>query len=897
MTRCLELQGAARGALIEELCGADPELRAEVQSLLSGAGQLPEFLAAPAALPTDPGFAGGEDWSGLRIGDFQLEQVLGRGGMGTVYQAWQGHPGRPAAVKILQAGLSPAADMQRFQFEAQVLGRLRHPAIAQLYASGTAVHPASQGMARPYLAMELVRGARSITRFAREQQLDLQARLQLFLQVAAGVQHAHAHGVLHRDLKPSNLLVDDSGSARVIDFGIARSLGDVDRTLMGEGALLGTFQYMSPQQCGGPGDVVDLQSDVYSLGLVLYELATGRRPYEVGGTTLYDAIRTIQEQAPPRPSSLAPEVRGDLEVVILKALEKHPQDRYGSVLAFAEDLQRVLAREPILARPASLLRRAVLFSQRNPLAAAASLVAVLILLVGSAAAAVLAVQESRARRGAERQARVNAEVNDFLNRDLLGAIDPYRSANPDLRVRDALDAAAGSIDRRFSESPLIEAGVRSSIGRAYQSLGLLEQAAPHLERALTLLSSELGESHAETLEAAVSLALCRLGQDEFATAEREARRVLALLPADSSLLRAHVQVILGSVAEGRGRYPAAQAAFQSALEWIEEARGDHELERLTLLSRLAHCHRMQGEPDQARQLEQLAYERSCALFGQEHPRSVASLEQLALLLQDQGRLSEALGSLEQCVEVSRRTLGAGHDSTLRMRRNLAQVLLQLGHVERAMAEIESTHDELVELLGEQHQLTLSAAVVLGQVYTRLGRFEDSEGILAEAVDGLSECLGATHPDTVEATVYLARSAAARGARSEAIDLLAAVDAGCVDAPPSERTLAALNELGQLLMEEGRASEAAPVLRRAADGMQALLGVHPGTALTLLNLGRCLVVLGRDAEALQAFESALQIGVAVWGEQHGFPRQVRAALADLLARQERSAEPGSPRAGG
>ena len=347
----LQLAGEERERFLARECAGDTELRREVDSLLAGEARAADFLDPDSSPVVAPRPLAGEDdpWIERCVGGFVLKRLLGSGGMGRVYEAWQESPGRAVAVKVMRQRLAGAADVRRFEHEAAILGRLRHPCIAHLYDSGLVRDPGIADEPVPYFAMEIVPDARTITEHARAEGLGLEAVLRLFVEICDGVHHAHQRGVLHRDLKPSNLIVDADGRPRVIDFGIARSLdvaaSEATALATQPGVLLGTLQYMSPQQCGPAAEEVDVRSDVYSLGLVLYELVTGARPYDVTDTTIYEAVRVIREQPPRKPSRVDPACRGDLEVVILKALEKSPDARYPSVSEFAEDVRRVLGSE------------------------------------------------------------------------------------------------------------------------------------------------------------------------------------------------------------------------------------------------------------------------------------------------------------------------------------------------------------------------------------------------------------------------------------------------------------------------------------------------------------------------------------------------------------------------
>ncbi len=313
----------------------------------------------------------GDPMIGTTVGRFRIDAVLASGGMGTVYLAEQERPKRTVALKVLREGLASPSMLRRFDHESQILARLRHPGIAQVYEAGT--HKAV-GRSVPFFAMELIPDAQPITNYTHERATDTRERLRLFQQVCDAVQHGHQKGVIHRDLKPSNILVDASGRVKIIDFGVARCTdSDVAVTTMHTdvGQLIGTLQYMSPEQCEADPLGIDTRSDVYSLGVVLYELLTGRLPYDVTHRAMHSAARVICEQSPDRPSTVDRDVKGDLETIVLKALEKDRDARYQSAGALGRDVERYLHHEPIEAAPPTLWTRYLRWVARHPVASSA----------------------------------------------------------------------------------------------------------------------------------------------------------------------------------------------------------------------------------------------------------------------------------------------------------------------------------------------------------------------------------------------------------------------------------------------------------------------------------------------------------------------------------------------
>ena len=364
-----------RAAFVAELCGHDGQLRAEVESLLASADSLPADFMRPPEFDSEQRASFGAEPDALlgrSVAGYHVERIIGTGGMGTVYEAVQDEPRRSVALKVMSRHVASHAALRRFRFEAEVLGRLRHPNIAQVYQAG--MHGTGNARA-PFFAMEFVPGARPITRFATDERLTTRARLRLFAKVCEAVQHGHQNGIIHRDLKPANILVDTAGEPKVIDFGVARSTdSDVAVTTMRTdvGQLIGTLQYMSPEQCDADPHDLDTRSDVYSLGAVLFELLTGERPYEATGTTIVQAAQIIKTQ-PPRPlSAVDPKLRGDIETIVAKALEKDRERRYQTASNLAQDVRRYLAGEPVEARPNTVWTRVLRWVTRHPALSTAS---------------------------------------------------------------------------------------------------------------------------------------------------------------------------------------------------------------------------------------------------------------------------------------------------------------------------------------------------------------------------------------------------------------------------------------------------------------------------------------------------------------------------------------------
>lgn len=833
------LGAAERTAYLDQACAGDKELRAEVEDLLAHDEKtMPILPVVPAAVMLDSDLPrpahGGPDVSShdarllpSRIGRFRVLRKIGEGGMGVVYEAEQDNPRRTVALKVIRPGVASHQVLQRFGIEAQILGRLQHPGIAQIHEAGTAAIETTAGLTveQPYFAMEYVHG-RPLDQAVLEPGIDTRARLEVFVKICDAVQHAHQKGVIHRDLKPGNILLDESGQPKILDFGVARLTdSDLQVTTLHTnlGQLIGTIPYMSPEQIAGDPHELDTRSDVYALGVLCYQLLTGRLPHDLRGKTVPDAARTVAEGIPARLSSINSRLRGDLETIVGKAMEKDKERRYQSASDLAEDIRRYLSDQPITARPPTTIYHLWKFAQRNkPLVVgvAATFVALVIGIVGTTSQAVRATrardraleaerlaeqrrQDAEAERAeAERQTGIARAVNDFLNDDLLAAADPRQESNRSVSVREILDRAAVSVERRFQDQPLVEAAVRMTLGDAYNGLGEYDLGAVHLEKALTLRRAALGEDHPETLmtmtrvgrlyvnqaryneaEAILTKAVERgkrvFGEDDGRTLSamnnlswlcgRQGRRAqqesLALRVLEISQRRGAVQdenrvTALANLAElysSQGRYEQAEEFFRKALEIDIRLRGEAHPETLTTMSNLSNMFARQGRYDEAEPLCIKTYELRRCVLGEEHPKTLASMNALAVLYRKQERFVEAEPLLVQALEVKRRVLGEEHPNTLVAMNNLANFLAVRGRYE----ESERYHLQALAIrrrvLGEEHPQTATSVANVAELYALEGRHQEAEPLYRKALELRLRFLGDKHADTLDSLRGLIRS--------------------------------------------------------------------------------------------------------------------------------------------
>jgi eukaryotic-like serine/threonine-protein kinase len=848
-----EREPGERAAFLQDACADDEELRSEVEALLSqdavsGPLEQPAWAAAAGQGSTESTAPLG---TGVIVIDrYRLLQKIGEGGMGEVWLAEQREPvRRRVALKLVKTGMNTREVMARFESERQALALMDHPAIAKVFDAGST----DEGV--PYFVMEYVAGV-PITTYCDNHRLTTRERLELFMRVCEGVQHAHQKAIIHRDLKPSNILVtevDGKAAPKIIDFGVAKALTQrlIAETIFTRvGAMIGTPEYMSPEQALSSGEDIDTRTDVYSLGIILYELLAGTPPLELRKIAFEEFLRRLREEEPEKPSTkirthdaatstelarkrqtepgaLAKQMQGDLDSIALKALEKDRARRYGSTSDLAADIGRHLRNEPVLAVPPSVAYRARKFARRyrGALLTAAAFILVLI-----AAAAISIRQSVRANR----EAAAAQAVNDFLQNDLLAQASaatqsgPSAKPDPDLKVRTALDRAAAHITGRFDRQPDVEAAIRDTIGQTYIDLGLFPEAHTQFERALSLYRRVLGAQNPKTLKNIDYLGNVAYQQGKYAEAEallgnalQVQRRVLG--PSHRDTL--YSVTTLANVYVKQGKYPLAEAYDRQALEIRQRLLGPEDPATLNSMNSLANVYLSQGKYPQAETLYTQTLETRRRVLGPEHPATMESMNNLANMYNSQAKYSKAEALLSQTLEIQRRVLGPEHPYTLITMNNLALSYdYQGAHAEAEILDRQTLEIER-RISGPDHPETLRPMNNLGRAYLGEGKYAQAEALFTQLVDIERRVLGPEHISTLGAMDNLASAYEYRGKYVPAEALFKQVVEVSRRVLGSEhpRTLSFLSDSAFMYQREGKYSLAETQAAQVLAGQRHALG--------------------------------------------------------------------------
>jgi serine/threonine protein kinase/tetratricopeptide (TPR) repeat protein len=848
---------AERDTYLDRECGGEPELRARVEALLAAADRAgpapdPEIASMydraaaetrPGSSVSDPdaslatvGAAGGgrQDFMLAEVpaatgpggfvpgqviaGRYTLLEVLGEGGMGTVYKAEQSRPvRRQVALKLIRVGMDSRTVLARFDAERQALALMDHPNIARVYDGGAT--EANQ----PFFVMELVRGV-PITDYCDQHRLSVDARLQLFVAVCQAVQHAHQKGIIHRDIKPSNVMVtevDGRPTPKVIDFGVAKATESSlsDQSLGDTGAIVGTPTYMSPEQADPSTQDIDTRTDVYALGVILYELLAGSPPLDATQFrrgALLEMLRMVREVDPSKPSTkvstadalpniaanrgidperLKRELRGDLDWIVMKALEKDRTRRYETANGFASDILRHLSNEPVQAAPPSRAYRLRKFVRKHRAGVLAASLVLFALLAGIAGTTLglfeakrqeglankrelgerlakqkaleaaekerLATQKALAAADEEKKAKETVEdVLGFVEDNIFAAARPKGQEGGlgyDVKLADAIGAALPSIETRFRNKPLTEARLRRTIGISFHSLGKPEITMGQFEAARSLYTRELGPDHPDTLWIMnrLSVAYSDLGKTAEALKLREetlALRKAKLGPDHSDTIASRGNLALSYLALGRNA--EAVKLGEETLALLKAKLGPDHLETLTCMQILAMGYSNLGRHAEAVRLNEEALALAKTRLGPDHLETIRSMHNLAAKYAAVGRNAEALKLGEEALALRKTKLGPDHPQTLNSMRNVAAFHAALGRHADAVKLREETLPLQKTKLGPDHPETLGNMINLANSYAALGRHADALKLREEALALKKIKLGLDDPETLKSMMNL-----------------------------------------------------------------------------------------------------------------------------------------------
>jgi serine/threonine protein kinase/tetratricopeptide (TPR) repeat protein len=898
-----------RRALVEQACGQDQDLKQQVERLLRAHFHGRSILDAPAQ-PVATVDESRHETAGTVLGPYKLLEQVGEGGMGTVWMAEQTEPiQRRVAIKVIKAGMASKQVLARFEAERQALALMEHPNIARVLDAG------ATDAGRPFFVMELVKGT-PITRYCDDKHLSVRQRLELFGDVCRAVQHAHQKGIIHRDLKPNNILIapfDGKPVVKVIDFGVAKATGQrlTDATLFtGFGAVVGTPQYMSPEQAETNNQDIDTRSDIYSLGVLLYELLTGSTPLtqkRVQEAALLEILRVIREEEPPRPSTrlsstaelpaisaqrhtepakLTRLVRGELDWIVMKALDKDRNRRYETANALALDIQCFLRDEPVQACPPSVGYRLRKFARRHrgPVLAACLLLTTLLTgIVGTTWGLLVAEQAHQAEaeqrhkveqeRDAKEKARKEAEDN---NRKALALAATEREAkqaeaaqrqqaeaiakllesvflelDPDeaalhlqKELAGRLDQVAAKVAKESDVAPLVQARLRTAVGTAYLALGEYGKAAAQHEKALELYQLHQGPDDPLTLRSLERLAEAYRKGGQLEKALDLHRQLLEKREAQLGPEHYGTLVSMNNLAlayADTGQLHQAVPLFDQALPKAKKLLGPDHYFTIVLMNNLAGAYSRLRDYSKARPLAEQAYAAAERRLGPDHGQTLRAMDNLALLLVRTGDFQKGLPLLEEALNKMSTRFGPDHPLTLHALNNLGVAYLDAGHFVKAMAVLQQALEKAKDKFGPDHGHTLLCAHNLALAYFTTNQLQKARPLLEETLDRMMATLGPDH--------YL--------------------------------TTRTMNDLGVAYFTEKRVEKALPLLQKAVQKMRVQFRPdHPDTVRAMINLGTAYVFREEPGKARPLYEEVLAQYRSQLGPDHPETVQAMSRLAQV-----------------
>lgn len=907
----LDLDADGRRAALARLTLATPDLVADLEALLAADDRADDALQRSvhaesiAFLDNVAGEATADvstETPPDRIGDWRIIREIGRGGMGVVYLAQRADRDfdQHVALKVVRRGLDSEQIVSRFRRERQILARFRHPAIAALVDGGIG----SDG--RPYFAMEYVDG-QPITRHADAARATVDDRLRVLLAACAAVQYAHANLVVHRDLKPSNILVVPNGQVKLLDFGIAQVLtqdGLAEPTdLTRDGSRAMTLDYASPEQLRG--EAATTATDVYGLGLVLYELLTGRRAHTVTSGSYSDRLsavldhdviepsRSVTPTADPSLSDVAiargttlerlrRRLRGDLDTIVRTALHREPSRRYASAEAFARDIERHLAGLPIAARPDAWSYRAGKFIARHRAGVAAT--AAIVLLVFAALG--VAVWQARI---AEREARKSRAVSEFLT-SIFTVADPSESRGAAVTAREILDQGSRRIETDLRDQPDLQADMFGIVGEVYRNLGMLTQSGAMVKRALDRTQELYGADDPRTAAAAHRWARWLWDTGDYARAEQTLRETLTLQRRVLGREAPQISETLSTLAAVLGednKHEEALALHREALSIDRAAHGERHARVATDLSNIAVVLERLSRFDEAERLQREALEMRRDLLGPDHPDVANSMNALAVVLNARGNSAAAVPLLQDTLALQRRLFGLRHPEIPQTLDNLGLAYQRTGRMREALAAAREAVDLRRQILGPNHPDLATSLNNFATTSYGLGAYEDAERALRAAIELWKRSLGPEHRNVATALNNLGAVLREKGDLVGAEPVLheALVLRRKIGSEDSADVALSLKNLGLLLIDTRRYAEADAPLQRAIEIWRRVLpAAHPRLADGLVALGRLRLETARLSEAERLLRAGLEIRITKVGASSPQAAEARMYLGACLTRR-------------